>query len=93
MDIEFILNVLDAALIIGIALPSMYIAARIPQRKLRLLTSLLAGFLAVHGLYHVTAALGGVAGFEFFGTLADQVVEPLSWILFLSFAVYFARKT
>jgi hypothetical protein len=93
MDFEFVLNVLDAVLIIGIAIPSLYIASRIPQKKLRLLTLLLAGFLVVHGLYHITAALGGVAGLEYFGTLADQVVEPLSWILFLSFAVYFARNS
>ena len=38
MDFEFVLNVLDAILIIGIAIPSLYIASRIPQKKLRVLT-------------------------------------------------------
>ena len=93
MDLEFALNVLDAILIIGIAVPALYIASRINQRKLRIMTMLLAGFLILHGLYHITAALGGVVGLEFFGTLSDQIIEPLGWVLFLSFAVYFARNS
>jgi hypothetical protein len=93
LDIEFWLNVLDAILIIGVAIPSLYVASRIHQRKLRLLTLLLGSFLVLHGLYHITSALGGVGGLDLFGTLADEVVEPLGWAIFLSFAVYFARNS
>jgi hypothetical protein len=93
LDLEFGLNVLDAILIMGIAFPSLFIASRIRQRKLRILTMLLAGFLVLHGLYHITAALGGIVGLEFFGTISDLLVEPLGWLLFLSFAVYFARNS
>lgn len=93
MDPELLLNILDAILIVGIALPSVYMAMKIGQRKLRLLTLLLAGFLVLHGLYHITAALGGLPGLSTFGALSNDFVEPLGWLIFLSFTVYFARNS
>lgn len=93
LDIELLLNIFDAVIIIGIGIPSAYIATKIEQRKLSFLTLLLASFLVVHGLYHLTAALGGVAGLDFFGGISDEIVEPLGWLLFLSFALYFARNS
>jgi hypothetical protein len=93
LDLEFWLNVLDGLLIFGIALPTVYLTTKIGQRKLRVLTLLLAVFLILHGLYHITAALGGVPGLDFFGPVADTFVEPVGWVVFLAFAVYFTRNS
>ena len=93
MDIELLLNIFDAVIIIGIGIPSVYVATKIEQRRLRILTLLLASFLVIHGLYHMTASLGGLPGLDFFGGISDQVVEPLGWLLFLSFTLYFARNS
>lgn len=93
MDLEFYLNVLDFLLIAGIALATAYLSTKIGHRKLRLLTTLLAGFLILHGIYHLTAAIGGLAGLDYVGIFAETVVEPLSWAFFLAFAVYFLRNT
>jgi hypothetical protein len=93
MDLEFWLNVLDALLIFGIAFPTVYLTTKIGHRKLRLLTLLLAVFLIFHGAYHLTAALGGVSGLDFFGPIADTFVEPVGWVVFLAFAIYFARNS
>ena len=93
MDLEFLLNVFDAVLIIGIAIPSIYMASKIGQRKLRVLTLLLAAFLVLHGLYHFTAALGSLGGLSVLGTLSDEFVEPLGWLVFFAFTVYFSRSS
>jgi hypothetical protein len=93
LDLEFLLNVVDAVMIFSIAFLTVYLVTKIGQRKLRLLTLLLAGFLILHALYHLTAALGGIQGLEFLGTLSDVIVEPVGWLVFLAFAVYFARNS
>ena len=93
MDIEFFLNVLDFLLIAGIAFPNAYVAMKIGHRKLRILTLLLAVFLVLHGLYHFTAAIGGLQGLDYVGVGAETIVEPLSWVFFLIFAVYFLRNS
>jgi hypothetical protein len=91
LDVEFSLNVIDALLILAISLPTFYIATKVKQSKLRLLTLLLTGFLIFHGLYHATAALGTLPGLDTLGTLSDLFFEPLGWLIFLLFAVYLAR--
>ena len=77
----------------GIALPTAYMATKIGHRKLRLLTILLAAFLVLHGAYHLTAAVGGLTGLDYVGIFAETVVEPLSWVFFLAFSVYFLRNS
>ena len=93
MDLEFLLNVTDAVMIFTIGILIMYLVTKIGQRKLRLLTVLLAGFLLIHGLYHLTAALGSYYDADFLGTLSDVVVEPLGWLVFLGFAIYLWRNS
>ena len=82
---------MDALLIIGVAIPCLYMATKVKQSSLRLLTSLLSLFLLVHGAYHATAALGPLPGLGALGELSDLVVEPLGWVLFFLFAVYLVR--
>ena len=91
MEIQVALNAIDAALVIGIAVPSLFLARRIKQPKLRLLTGLLSGFLLIHGLYHATFALGAAYELDLLGSASDIVVEPLGWLLFLVFAVFLLR--
>jgi len=92
LDPDFALNILDAVLIIGIAIPSLYMAFKVSQPKLRIATVLLAAFLLVHGLYHATSALGTLGGLGVLGTASDLFFEPFGYLLFLAFAVYFARR-
>ena len=91
MDPEFALNAVDALLTIGVAIPCLYMATRLKQPNLRLLTFLLSGFLLVHGVYHATSVLGALPGLDVLGELSDLVVEPLGWVLFLLFAVFLVR--
>src|SRR5215472_14390689 len=81
LDLEFLLNVIDAVMILTIGILTAYLITKIGQRKLRLLTLLLAGFLLIHGLYHLTAALGSYFDSDVLGTLSDVVVEPVSWLV------------
>lgn len=70
----------------------MYMAAKVKQPKLRMITILLASFLVVHGLYHGTAALGSLPGLGVLGTSSDLLVEPISWLIFFAFSFYFLRN-
>jgi hypothetical protein len=87
------LNLFDAVLIIGIAIPSLYMASKVNQPKLRILASLLAGFLLIHGLYHAGYVLADLTGQAIFETASDLLFGPLGYLLFLVFAVSFARST
>ena len=93
MDIELLLNLFDAAIIIGIAVPTLYMATKVKQPKLRMLTILLASFLVVHGLYHGAAALGTLPGLDIVGISSDLLIEPIGWLIFFAFAVYFLRNS
>lgn len=93
LDVDTILNLLDAVLIIGVAIPSVFMATKVAQPKLRTLTILLAGFLAIHGIYHLSAALSGLTGVGFFGISANLFFGPFGYLLLLGFAVYFYRST
>lgn len=93
VDIEFLLNVFDAAIIIAIAVPTLYMASKVNQPKLRMLTILLASFLVVHGLYHGAAALGSLPGLDILGTSSDLLIEPVGWLIFFAFSVYFLRNS
>jgi hypothetical protein len=93
VDIELLLNLFDAVIIIGISIPTLYMASKVKQPKLRMLTILLATFLVVHGLYHGAAALGSIPGLDILGTSSDLLVEPVGWVIFFAFSVYFLRNS
>jgi hypothetical protein len=93
VDVELLLNLFDAVIIIGIAVPTLYMAAKVKQPKLGMITILLASFLVVHGLYHGAAALGSLPGLDILGTASDLLIEPIGWIIFFAFAVYFLRNS
>lgn len=86
------LNLFNAILIIGVALPTMYMGAKITLRPLKILYFLLPSFLLLHGLYHLFSFLGDLSGNALFGFVADTDLEPLSYVLLFVFAVYFARR-
>ena len=87
------LNLFDAVIIIGVAIPSLYMATKIDQRQLRTLTSLLAAFLLFHGLYHLTYVLSDLTGVAAFETASELFFAPFGYLLFLVFAIYFAWRT
>lgn len=93
MDIELLLNLFDAVIIVGIAVPTLYMAIKVRQPKLRMITILLASFLVVHGLYHGAAALGTLPGLNALGLSSDLLIEPVGWLVFFAFAVYFLRNS
>jgi hypothetical protein len=93
VDIELLLNLFDAVIIIAISVPTFYMATKVKQQKLRLLTILLASFLIVHGFYHGAAALGSLPGLDIVGISSDLLSEPIGWIFFFAFAVYFLRNS
>lgn len=93
MDIEFLLNTFDAIMILSIGVLTVYLVTKIGQRNLRLLTLLLAGFLMIHGIYHLTTALASSYDSDFLGMLSDVVIEPVGWLVFLAFAIFFARNS
>lgn len=92
MSYFFLLNSINALLIIGVSLPTLYMASKIKKRPLKALTLLISSFLFFHGVYHLSAALSTLQGLGQLGLWSDAVFEPLSWFLFLLFAVYFARR-
>jgi hypothetical protein len=68
-------------------------ASKVRQPKLRILTSLLAGFLLVHGLYHLTYALSDITGLLFLNAASRLLLGPLGYFLLFVFVLYFARST
>ncbi|MBI3859348.1 MAG: hypothetical protein HY296_03800 [Thaumarchaeota archaeon] len=91
MDLQIALNILDGALVLGVAIPSLFLARTVKQPKLRLLAGLLSGFLLIHGLYHATFVLGSMPGLEALGDLSGVIVEPAGWLLFFIFSVLLWR--
>lgn len=90
LGLEFSLNVVNAFLILGVSVPSIYMARKIPTPVLSRLSLLLASFLFFHGVYHLTEAVGAYTELGVFDFLSDAIFEPLGWLLFLLFvAVYF----
>ena len=86
------LNLFDAVIVLAVAIPSLYMATRIGQQRLRTLTSLLAAFLLFHGLYHLTYVLSDLTGATAFEAASELFFAPFGYLLFLVFAVYFAWR-
>ena len=84
LDLGSYLNLFDALIIIAISLPTLYMSAGIKILPLRILFLSLTAFLILHGLYHLT-------GIAWIG-LGNVILEPLSYLTLLAFAIYFARR-
>jgi len=91
LSLEFSLNVVNTILILGVSLPSIYMARRVSAPTLKRLSILLSSFLFFHGVYHLTEALGAYSRFDLFSFLSDAVFEPLGWFLLLAFAAFYFR--
>jgi predicted membrane channel-forming protein YqfA (hemolysin III family) len=94
VDYSFLLNAFDAAIILGISVPAVFMASKIPKQPLPLRTFslLLSSFLVVHGLYHLAEALGTFDSLSIFSSISDVIVEPAGWVLLFAFVVYYARR-
>ena len=92
MDYSFLLNTFDAAIVLGVSLPSILMASKISKAPLRTLSLLLASFLLVHGLYHLVEALATFDALSSLGVFSDAVVEPAGWVLLFVFMVYYSRR-
>jgi hypothetical protein len=78
-------------IVLAIAVPTVYVATKITLPKLRLLSTVLASFLVIHGLYHLSAAVSETYGGAVLGFLSDGIIEPLSFAMLLFFTVMFYR--
>jgi hypothetical protein len=92
LDLGSYLNLFNGIIILGVSVPTLYMASRIKITTLRVLFVLFSTFLIFHGLYHFTYFLGDYTGSDFIGSLSDVVLEPASYLALLSFVVYFSRK-
>ncbi len=87
MSLENSLNSFNAIFMFVAAVGPVYFAFKVDNRRLRVLSCLFAGFLILHGFYH----LAGVAEEDFANFVSDAIFEPLSYIVLLIFAFFYAR--
>jgi hypothetical protein len=92
VDYSLLLNSFDAAIILGVSFPTIFMASRISKAPLRNLSLVLSSFLLVHGLYHLGEALGTFDSLSFLGSLSDAIIEPAGWVLLFAFMVYYTRR-
>jgi hypothetical protein len=92
VDYSFLLNSFDAAIILGVSFPTIFMASKISKAPLRNLSLLLSSFLLVHGFYHLAEALATFDSLSFFGSLSDVIIEPAGWLLLFAFMVYYTRR-
>jgi hypothetical protein len=91
MSLDLILNSFDAIVILGVSIPAILVARRINVPRLRLLGTLLALFLVIHGIYHLTAVLSAYYGGDTLDFLSDGFTEPISYLILLAFGVSLYR--
>ena len=91
MSLDLILNAFDASIVIGVSVPAVLIARRIQVPKLRLLGTLLALFLVVHGIYHLVDAFSAYYGGDLLDFLSDGFTELISYVILLVFAISLYR--
>jgi hypothetical protein len=87
MDVITEFNAFDAVIILVIAVPTVYVSSKITLPKLRLLSMVLASFLVIHSIYHLSAVISETYGGATLAFLSDGLIEPLSFAAFLFFAV------
>ena len=91
LDINSYLHLFDAVIIIGVALPTLYISTKIELKPIGILFGLLSAFLIVHGLYHLTYFLVDFTGSDAIN-FGNVVLQPLSYFILFAFAIYFAKR-
>ena len=93
-SIEALLNLTDALVIIVPAILTIFLALRMKNAigPLRILTTLLALFLVIHGLYHFAAFYNIAYNSAIIGFLGETVIQPLSWIVLVAFSAYYLKR-
>ena len=93
-NIEAILNLTDALVIIIPAFVTILLAWRIKNviGPLRILTTLLALFLLIHGLYHFVSFYDIAYNSALAGFLGDAFIQPISWIVLVVFSAYYLKR-
>jgi hypothetical protein len=91
---EAALNLFDAIVIIIPAIVTIVLAVRVKNAigPLKILTTLLALFLIVHGMNHFLGFYNAAYDSAMAGFLANAVVQPLSWAILVAFSVYYLRR-
>jgi len=85
MAIETILGLIDGISLVAASLVLLFLALKTNMPSLRILSLLLGLFALSHGLYHLFFTL--VIGYT-----ARAVLDSLSVIFLVTFAVYFTKK-
>lgn len=88
MSLESLLNLTNAVFLIAASTIPLYIASKVKPSPLKALSILLTSFILVHGIYHFIAFLE----LEPIELIGETVIEPLSWLLFLAFSIYYAKR-
>src|SRR5579864_3447268 len=93
-SVEAILNLVDALIVIIPAILTIYLALRMKNAigPLRILTTLLALFLVIHGVYHFTAFYNIAYNSALIGFLGETVIQPLSWFVLVAFSAYYLKR-
>jgi hypothetical protein len=94
MNLAADLNLFDAVVIIIPAVVTMILALRVKNAigPIRILTTLLALFLVIHGLNHFFGFYGTAFGSAWAGFLGNAVVQPLSWAVLVAFSLYYLKR-
>lgn len=79
----FFLNIYSGFFILVSAAIPLLLSSRL-KGKIRLLTIILAIFVFVHGMYHVSVILGYVF-------LGSGILDPLSVVILVFFGLYYLR--
>ena len=93
-SIEAILNLFDAIVVIVPGIITIILAWRVKNGipALRILTSLLALFLIVHGLNHFLGFYALAFNSALSNFLANAIVQPLSWAILVAFGTYYIKR-
>lgn len=87
---DTLLNLVSAVIIIGVAVPTLYMSWRLYFNPLRVVSILLGSFLLLHGFYHLFTVIE--AGNPLLGIIGEVVIEPINWALLLAFTIYFVKR-
>jgi hypothetical protein len=93
LNIEALLNLIDSIVIIIPAIVTIILAWKVKNgiMSLRILTSLLALFLIVHGSYHFLAFYNIAYNSAMAGFLGEAIIQPFSWGVLVAFGAYYMK--
>ena len=83
--LEDLLNQVVFVIFVSGAIVPLYLVKKLGRTSFGIMSALLAAFLVFHGLYHFSGSLD----LDFY---SDVVLEPLSTVFLLSFAIYMYKK-